>query len=379
MCSSLVRSGLFSVAGRIVSVCILLTASLCHAQSSPTAQRDPRIGTKVLVTRAGAELRTPQKTVWRAYLGEVYTVSLTNGEWLWVNEKGGWLWEKETIPFDTAIDELSRRVVSAGTAENYHLRGVAFLAHKEYDRAITDFTESLRQKDRNPGAYNNRGQCHYLKGEYEAAINDFSAALKQDAKNFLARNNRALAYIATEKWDLALGDLQAALTQVPDYPEALNNRGVVHQKQGKLDEAIKDFSAALRVDPKYTDALGNRAHTYRQKSNYTSAIADLEQAISLRPDMYEAINDLAWILATASKDEVRQPEKALDLAKKACGLSEYKQWNTLDTLAAAHAENGQFDDAKQWIATALELAPEKEKARLQKHSDLISAGMPVRE
>ena len=346
-------------------------------QATPTA--DPREGTRVLVTRAGAELRTPQATVWRAYLGEVFTVTLTNGEWLWIAEKGGWLWDKETVPYESAIEDLSRKVAQTPTAENYHLRGVALLAHRQYDRAISDFTESLRREQRNPGAFNNRGQCHYLKQNFPQAIQDYSIALKMDPKHFLARNNRAIAYIASKDYTNALADLQTALQQVPEYPEALNNRGVVYQKLGRLDEAIRDFTAALKVDPKYTDAMGNRAFTYKLKGEYTNAIADLEKAIELRPQTYEAVNDLAWILATTKSDAIRNPARSLELARQACEISEYKQWNTLDTLAAALAENSNFEEAKQWLATALEQAPASEKPRLQKHLDLVMAGQPIRE
>ncbi len=204
-------------------------------------------------------------------------------------------------------------------------------------------------------------------------------ALKLDPKHFLARNNRAIAYIATKEYPSALGDLQAALQQVPEYPEALNNRGVVYQKLGQLDDAIRDFTAALKFDPKYTDALGNRAFTYKLKGDLKKAIADLEQAIELRPNTFEAINDLAWILATTKADDVRNAERSLQLARQACEISEYKQWNTLDTLAAANAENNNFDEAKQWLGTALEQAPEAEKPRLQQHLELVLAGKPIRE
>lgn len=347
------------------------------AASAPA--RDPRIGTKVLITQAGAELRTPEATVWRAYLGEVFTVTLTNGEWLWIDEKGGWLWEKQTIPFATSVDALSKQLTKSPTAENYHLRGVALLASKQYDRAISDFSESLKRVPKNAGALNNRGQCHYLKQNYSEAIRDFSAALIQDPKNFLARNNRALAYIAVKDYKGAMSDLQAALQQVPEYPEALNNRGVVNQKLGKLDDSVRDFTAALKIDPKYTDALGNRAHTWRLKGDYKQAVADLEKAIEIRPGVYETINDLAWLLATAKDDSFRDKDRSLTLAAQACGLNDYKQWNTLDTLAAAHAENGQFEEARTWIAKAVELAPASEKERLKSHVDLLTAGKPIRE
>lgn len=370
-----------SVSRRALAFLLTFTviATVFAATSMAQQAADPRVGKKIMITKHAAELKTPQSTVWKAYLGEVFTVTLTNGEWLWINEKGGWLWEKETVPFDTAIDELSKRVVTAGTAENYQLRGVAYLAHQQYDKAIKDFSECLRQSPRNVGAMNNRGQALYLQGNYDAAIRDFTAATALEPKNFLVLNNRALAYIEQEQYPLALSDLQAALKLVPEYPEALNNRGIVNQKMNRSDEAIADFTAALKIDPKYVDALGNRAYSFRQKKDYAKAIADLEAAMKISPTTFEATNDLAWLLATCPEDSIRNPARALELAKLACGITEYKQWNTLDTYAAALAENGQYDEAKKWVATAKELAPEKEKARIERHMALLGEQKTIRE
>lgn len=342
-------------------------------------QADTRQNKKIIIAKAGAELKTPQAVVWRAYLGEVFTVQQTNGEWLWIKEKGGWLWEKEAVYYDNAIEELSQRIKATPTAENYHLRGVAFLAHEKYDNAIADFSESLRKSPRNAGALNNRGQASYLKGDYKSAVTDFSGAVVMDPKNFLAYNNRALAYLETEELDLALADLQSALKLVPEYPEALNNRGIVHQKMKKYDEAIADFTAALKIDSRYTDALGNRAYTLQLKKEYAKAIADLELAMKTNPDSYEAINDLAWLLATATEPTVRSGARSLELATQACNMTGNTQWNTLDTLAAAYAENGQWDKAKEWLTTAIANAPDKEKPRLQGHLDLVIGQMPIRQ
>lgn len=357
---------------------VLLT--ICSANVvNGQQQADTRQNKKIIIAKAGAELKTPQAVVWRAYLGEVFTVQQTNGEWLWIKEKGGWLWEKEAVYYDNAIEELSQRIKATPTAENYHLRGVAFLAHEKYDNAIADFSESLRKSPRNAGALNNRGQASYLKGDYKSAVTDFSGAVVMDPKNFLAYNNRALAYLETEELDLALADLQSALKLVPEYPEALNNRGIVHQKMKKYDEAIADFTAALKIDSRYTDALGNRAYTLQLKKEYAKAIADLELAMKTNPDSYEAINDLAWLLATATEPTVRSGSRSLELATQACNMTGNTQWNTLDTLAAAYAENGQWDKAKEWLTTAIANAPDKEKPRLQGHLDLVIGQMPIRQ
>ena len=341
--------------------------------------KDPRPGTQVIIIQEKAKLRTPVATVWESYIGEVFTVSLTNGEWLWIAEKGGWLWEKDAIPFDAAIETFTQRIDQHDTAENYHLRGVAYLAHRQYEKAIEDFAESLRKEPRNAGALNNRGQVSYLRGDFKAAIQDFTSAIAIEAKNPLVLNNRALAYIALNDQQNALQDLQAALNLVPLYPEALNNRGVIYQDLKKFDEAVADFTKALKIYPQYVDALENRAFAWVEKNEYANAIADLESAMQLSPNSYEAVNDLAWLLVTAPEDSIRNKERALTLAKQACAITQYKQWNTLDTLAVALAENGKFAEAKEWLGTALTLAPEEEKKRLQDHLDLVLAEKTVRD
>ena len=356
---------------------ILLLNVTTFAQDS--TQNDPRVGSRILVTVSGAELKTPQATVWRAYLGEVFTVAMVNGEWLWINEKGGWMWEQQAIPFETAVQVASERVAKSPTAENYHLRGVAHLAHQNYKNAVEDFSTSLKKSPDNAGALNNRGQAFYLQQQYDTAIADFTNAIKIDSGHFVALNNRALALIATENFDAALTDLQAALKIHPRYPEALNNRGVVRQKQDKTSDAIRDFSEALKLYPGYIDAYGNRAYAYRIQGDFSKALADLNTAMAKDPLNYEPVNDLAWVLATAHKSGIRDGKKATELGRKACEMSQYKDWNTLDTYAAALAESGDFDAAEEWIGKAIDIAPELKKELLEEHRKLIVDHKPIRE
>ena len=359
--------------------CVWNSGMVCGQQKKPQNFKDPRVNQKVMVIKAGAELKTPKATVWKGYLGEVFTVSMTNGEWLWIDKKGGWLWEKEVIPFDSAIKLLTERVTKEKSAENYHLRGVAYLAHKQNDQAIADFTESLRLQPKNAGALNNRGQASYNKGDSASSVNDYTTAISIDAKNPLILNNRALAYIQLDDQTHALSDLQAALTLVPDYAEALNNRGVVQLKLEKYDDAIADFTNALAIDAKYADAIENRAFAYLQKNDQTRAVADLETALQLNPESFQAANDLAWLLATSSDANVRDTKRAFTLAQKACKLSNNQDWNALDTLAVVYAESGDFAAAKKSLEAALKITPANEKARIQKHLDLAIAQKPVRD
>jgi hypothetical protein len=84
----------------------------------------------------------------------------------------------------------------------------------------------------------------------------------------------------------------------------------------------------------------------------------------------KAYNSLAWLLAVGPDTNVRNGEKAVEYSKKACELSEWKIPVSFDTLAAAYAETGDFDDAVKWEnkyleSNASEVDSEKARQRLR--------------
>lgn len=58
-----------------------------------------------------------------------------------------------------------------------------------------------------------------------------------------------------------------------------------------------------------------------------------------------ALNNLARILATADKPEMRDGQEAVRLAAKAVELTDRREPTVIGTLAAAYAEAGQFANA----------------------------------
>ncbi len=361
------------------ALCLMLSGMMTADADSPSVQRDSRVGKKIIVTTAGAELRTPEATVWKAYPGEVFTIALVNGEWLWIQEKGGWMWEKDGVLFDRAIAVMSDRLSKQPTAEAYNLRGVVFVAHGQYERALKDFTESLVREPGNAGVYNNRGQCHYFMKQYAQALADFTQALAISPNHVVALNNRALVHIARKDYLAALDDIQKALTIHPKYAEALLNRGLIRQKTGHPEQAVEDYTAAIELDPRFAAAWLNRAFARRSLKRYQAAVADLRQAMKLAPDSFEPVNDLAYTLATAADDDVRDAPAALALAEQARQMAGEDHWNILDTLAVARAAVNDFTGAEQAIRQALELVPESDRDIVLSHQKQIAARQAIRE
>jgi len=90
-----------------------------------------------------------------------------------------------------------------------------------------------------------------------------------------------------------------------------------------------------------------RATIFEARLEYREAIADLKFVLKANPRHLQSLNHLAWIQATAKDKQFRDGEQAVRNALEAVELSEGKDVMILDTLAAAYAENGQFDKAEQ--------------------------------
>jgi hypothetical protein len=99
----------------------------------------------------------------------------------------------------------------------------------------------------------------------------------------------------------------------------------------------------------------------RLYSNGKGVAKDLRAAVkwyekACQQDYFNACNNLAWLLATES--EIRDPTRAIELAKKAVDLTGGEQAGYLDTLARAYYENHQFEEAVEVEKKAVALAPD---------------------
>ena len=100
-----------------------------------------------------------------------------------------------------------------------------------------------------------------------------------------------------------------------------------------------------------------------QKHQARAAIAQWEQSLALNPNDGNAQSNLAWTLATAPDDFLRDGKRAVTLAESALQLAGGVSPILHRTLAAAYAETGRFVDAIETASRGRRLA-EREGNRL---------------
>jgi tetratricopeptide (TPR) repeat protein len=329
-----------------------------------------------------ANLRVPGAKVDDVWPGLVLKVTVVSGKWLWVSHgKPGWLDSAHVVPLDrSAVDRLTELIRAQPTSARLFSGRAAVWRHLgQLDNALADCGEAIRLYSQSAEYYNNRGYIWNENGDHDKAIADFNEALKLDPNHAVAYDNRGTAWEGKGEYDKALADHSTAIRLDSKNAYFYNNRGNVWNAKGDYDKAIEDFNQAVRLDPQDAVAYNNRGNARYFKKEYEKALADYAEALRLDPKNAVAYNSRAVLRATCADAKYRDGKQAIEDATKACELTEWKDAQGLDTLAAAYAEAGDFAKAIECQTKAIDLAPEDQKAEFRTRLELYHTGKPYRE
>jgi tetratricopeptide (TPR) repeat protein len=144
-------------------------------------------------------------------------------------------------------------------------------------------------------------------------------------------------------------------------------------RRGDKQAASAHLRQALALNPDYAEAHQKLAETTDQP---IVALEHWRAAIGLSPNNAMALRRAAWILATSPA--LHNGPEALALAVRALLLTHSQDCATLDTLAAAYAENRRFEDAITTARRAVAADPAQAQA-IQRRIEQYELGKPWRE
>ncbi|MEY2498783.1 MAG: hypothetical protein QOD12_2339 [Verrucomicrobiota bacterium] len=288
--------------------------------------------------------------------------------------------------YDEAIElcnkALGMNLSSALAPGALTTRASAYASLGDLDRALRDYGEALKIYPQQTTAWLGRGNTYARKNEREKAIADYSEAIRLNPSLSEAWCNRGIVYAAEKKNDQALADLNEAIRLNPKFAEAYSRRATVLLRMKRTDEALKDAQAAVGLLPENSEVYDVRALVYIARREFADVPADLERALRLdvkhRPSL---LNHVAWFYATCPEGSVRDGKKAVALAEDACTKSQWKNAAAIDTLAAAYAEAGDFNQAVKFQEQALSFPESSAESRtgMQKRLALYQKHLPYRE
>ena len=286
-------------------------------------------------------------------------------------------------------EELVRIQVKALDHLQHGLRGVQLARQGKFDEAMAEFETAIELQPDYWQGHVNAAVVLIDQGKLDEAMARLKSVLEVNPDQAHAYGSVGVVLARQGMVDEAMSHFQKALELEPSYAEAHTNLANLLMKEGRLEEATEHFvwatdlqgnnpsvhfdlasvllergmidvaiehlEEALELDSKLLDAHLALSKAHVAQSNYTAAVAQLEKAVTALPNNLRPVNDLAWLLAVCPQGDVRDGNRAVELAERACRLTGQSNPVLLGTLAAAYAEVGEFSEAIETATKALGL------------------------
>jgi tetratricopeptide (TPR) repeat protein len=313
------------------------------------------------------------------------------------------------------VPDPIRAAVSLGSVSSKAraARGLTLVRQGRFADAEREFRLVLEAR---PDSLQNRanlGGVIARQGRLGEALDVLRAALEAEPDDAEVHNNLGVVLADSGRPEEALRHLARALEIEPGHDGALYNTGRVHESLGRPAEAIAAYEAAIEANPvnvpahlalgklraaagdqdaalahwrdamdfgcRHPEATLRMAMTLAERGNFAPSVEALREGLQRAPDDEQMIAALASILATCPEAAHRDGAEALRLAERLVARHGPRHVRSLDLLAAALAESGDFAGAVRAAEEALALASAAggDQARLiEDRLRLYRAGMP---
>ncbi len=173
----------------------------------------------------------------------------------------------------------------------------------------------------------------------------YETMLTADPRDAELHDDVALLYLSLGKGDQAVRHFQATLDLKPSAASHFN-LGTALTVAKRLDDAVLAYRASLRLDPNYAAAHNNLGSVLAAQGKLGEAIPHFRAAIKSDAANVQAHRNLAWHIAADSTSSKELLAEAVTAAEKAAQLTQERDPNVLDALAAAYRAAGMSDKAR---------------------------------
>jgi len=268
--------------------------------------------------------------------------------------------------------------------------GASYQEVGDYDNAIKYFAQCVEAQPRYPHARRVLAHTYQKAKRYEFARQQLAVAIELEPDDYRSWNSMGKLFCDLENWPEAAKYFEQAVQRKPSEFDPWINLAVANRQIGKIDESRRALEQALKINPRVAHPWYLLGRLLRENGQSAEALAPLARAITIDPaleDGYyqlglalmasghgadatrafmaalqrtpnapDVMAKLAWVLATHPDEKLRRGEDAIFLANRANVLTQSTRPEIMDALAAALAEQEQFDDAVTTAAQAATIA-----------------------
>lgn len=236
--------------------------------------------------------------------------------------------------------------------QDYFKEGILKILQKDYDGALSDFSEAISMSPDDSNAYNNRGHVKFIQNNNAGEIADFTKALLIDPEDDIIWFNRGVANLSRYKYAEAIFDLSKSIELFEKDANAYYLRAVAKSRLHDTEGTITDILIALKIDPKLKIDATRKNPMFLEVNTYIDTITQYTRDINNNP----------W-----KKQPYYEQAKIKELAHDFNGaISDYKRiifWDAND--AKAYQKIGKnlsfswfnYSESLYYYNMALNLAP----------------------
>jgi tetratricopeptide (TPR) repeat protein len=265
----------------------------------------------------------------------------------------------------------------------FGLSFAAYQRNKVWQNELSLWSDCAAKSPNKPRSNYNLAYALYMNKDYEQAAKYYNNTIRLDPNRFDAYEGLGFVYLSEGNTEQAINYGNKALELNPRAKRANYVIGQAYYRQGLMDKAISYYLQGLQNDPALFEIYNNLGMAYYKSGKTDEAVQNWNKGLQFNPDRLEILNNLAWLKATAPDDKYRNASESINLAEKANRIADYKEPDFLDTLAAAYAESGQFQNAAVTAQKAMKIAHEKGNTKLaeeiNKRLKLYQTQKPYRE